>query len=123
MPSESTLSAFVARVESADFVGALESYYHPDASMQENDEPPRQGLDASIANEKAFMKGFASIAVQAAGAPLVDGDTVVVRWRFVFTLRNGTSVPFEEVAWQTWRGERIASEKFFYDPKQFAPLR
>ena len=24
----------------------------------------------------------------------------------------------EEVAWQTWRGEKIAEETFFYDPGQ-----
>jgi hypothetical protein len=24
----------------------------------------------------------------------------------------------EEVAWQTWRGNKIATETFFYDPKQ-----
>ena len=27
---------------------------------------------------------------------------------------------FEEVALQTWRGERIVEERFFYDPKQLA---
>ena len=24
----------------------------------------------------------------------------------------------EEIAWQTWRGEKIAEETFFYDPAQ-----
>jgi hypothetical protein len=24
----------------------------------------------------------------------------------------------EEVAWQTWRGDKIAEETFFYDPAQ-----
>ena len=24
----------------------------------------------------------------------------------------------EEVAWQTWRGDRIATETFFYDPSR-----
>jgi len=24
----------------------------------------------------------------------------------------------EEVAWQTWRGEQLIEERFFYDPRQ-----
>jgi hypothetical protein len=24
----------------------------------------------------------------------------------------------EEVAWQTWRGEELIEERFFYDPQQ-----
>jgi hypothetical protein len=24
----------------------------------------------------------------------------------------------EEVAWQTWRGEQLVEERFFYDPQQ-----
>jgi hypothetical protein len=26
----------------------------------------------------------------------------------------------EEIAWQTWRGEQLLEERFFYDPKQMA---
>ena len=29
----------------------------------------------------------------------------------------------EELAYQRWEGERIAEEKFFYDPRQLQPLK
>jgi hypothetical protein len=29
----------------------------------------------------------------------------------------------EELAWQRWEGERIAEERFFYDPRQTRPRK
>jgi len=52
------------------------------------------------------------------GPVLVDGDQVAIRWRFEFFPKEGPSRVIDEVAWQTWRGEKIAQETFFYDPKQ-----
>jgi hypothetical protein len=43
---------------------------------------------------------------------------VVVHWRFRFDWKEGTSTEMEELAWQRWEGERIAEERFFYDPAQ-----
>ncbi len=43
---------------------------------------------------------------------------VVIRWRFTFHPKGGGKRVMEEVAWQSWRGERIAAETFFYDPAQ-----
>ena len=51
---------------------------------------------------------------------LVNGDHVVVRWQFRFEWKDGTRTEMEELAWQRWEGERIAEEKFFYDPAQLA---
>jgi len=52
---------------------------------------------------------------------LANGDHVVVRWRFHFQWKDGTSTAMEELAWQRWEGERIAQEEFFYDPAQLTP--
>jgi ketosteroid isomerase-like protein len=46
------------------------------------------------------------------------GDQVAIRWRFTFIFKDGGKLQQEEVAWQTWRGEKIATETFFYDPAQ-----
>jgi hypothetical protein len=35
-----------------------------------------------------------------------------------FVFKDGGKMQQEEVAWQTWRGEKIATETFFYDPAQ-----
>ena len=53
----------------------------------------------------------------------VEGDHVVIRWRFRFEWLDGSETRLEELAWQRWEGERIAEEIFFYDPAQLAPVR
>ena len=48
----------------------------------------------------------------------VDGDRVVLRWLFEFEFVDGSTMRMDELAYQRWDGERIAEEKFFYDPAQ-----
>ena len=45
MPDRQRVEAFVALVEAARFVEALEQFYHPQATMQDNQQPPRAGLE------------------------------------------------------------------------------
>jgi ketosteroid isomerase-like protein len=52
---------------------------------------------------------------------LVDGDKVAIRWRFTFTPAAGPPMVMEEIALQRWEGDRIAEERFFYDPRQIRP--
>ena len=54
------------------------------------------------------------------GPSPIEGDIVSARWKFTFTGADGTIRVFEEIAWQTWRGEQLIKERFFYDPKQMA---
>jgi ketosteroid isomerase-like protein len=42
----------------------------------------------------------------------------VIHWTFVFTRIDGRSFRMEELALQRWRGDRVAEERFFYDPEQ-----
>ncbi|HWD26465.1 MAG TPA: nuclear transport factor 2 family protein [Rhizomicrobium sp.] len=118
MPNRDVVDGFVALVESGDYVGALERYYAEDASIQENNEPPRVGRDVLVASERMVMAGFKSIAAKRAGPVLIDGDQVAIRWSFVFERQDGATFTLDEIAWQRWHGGRIAEEKFFYDPKQ-----
>jgi ketosteroid isomerase-like protein len=62
-------------------------------------------------------RGFAPL-TELLGGPMIEGDQVAIRWRFTFAFRDGGKLQQEEVAWQTWRGEKIATETFFYDPAQ-----
>jgi hypothetical protein len=45
----------------------------------------------------------------------------VIRWRFHFEWLDGTITDMEEVTCQRWAGDRIAEERFFYDPAQRVP--
>lgn len=118
MPSAATVEAFLSTVESGDHVGAIERFYAPDASMQENQEEPRVGRDLLAAHESSMLRYFDHVTTERLGPPLVSGDHVAIRWRFGFERQGHPTIIFEEVAWQTWRGELIQQETFFYDPKQ-----
>lgn len=117
MPLRKTVEAFLAQVEKGDFVGAIERWYAPDATMRENGGAPRAGLPALVENERRVLAAFPSIRASLLGPVVVDGDSVAIPWRFEFA-RDGAVRVLEEVALQTWRGDRIAEERFFYDPSQ-----
>jgi hypothetical protein len=121
MPSRERVLALVAMVENARFVEAIEEFYHPHASMQENQEPPRIGRDLLVAEERATMARFQTMRTDPVETLLIDGDNVVIRWRFEFAPPQGPPTVLEELALQRWDGERIVQERFFYDPRQTRP--
>ena len=118
MPSPATVEAFLTTVESGDYVGAIERFYAPDASMRENLDPPRVGRDLLVQGERAAMARVDRIVAQRQAPPLIAGDQVAIRWRFEFVVGGAVVSRLEEVAWQTWRGEQVVEETFFYDPTQ-----
>jgi hypothetical protein len=119
MPSRQTVDAFIVQVVSGDHVGAIRDWYHDDAWMQENQAPPRQGgREALLAQEAGVLARAESVVTELLGGPLIDGDHVAIRWRFSFLFKDGSGMRQEETAWQTWRGDKIAEETFFYDPGQ-----
>ncbi len=119
MPSRKTVDAFLAQVLSNDHVGAIRDWYHDDAWMQENQAPPRLGGRAKLMEqEAATLARMDGVLSELAAPPIIDGDHVAIRWRFTFTTKEGGRFVMEEVAWQTWRGDKIATETFFYDPRQ-----
>jgi hypothetical protein len=46
---------------------------------------------------------------------------VVVNWVFDIVTADGRASALDELAWQVWRGDRIAQERFYYDPGQRKP--
>jgi hypothetical protein len=118
MPSRAAVDAFTAHVLSNDHVGAIRDWYLEDAWMQENQGEPRRGRETLMAHEAAALARVEKVETELLEPPLIDGDRVIVRWRFTFYPPGGAPLRMEEVAWQTWRGGKIATETFFYDPKQ-----
>jgi hypothetical protein len=123
MPSLETVARFVARVEANAHVEAVEEFYTADATMQENQSPPRIGRDAHAANERKVMARAKSVTSTCVRPIFINGDQVVIRWIFHFEWLDGTATHMEEIAYQRWDGERIAEEQFFYDPLQRVPKR
>jgi hypothetical protein len=117
MPARETVDAFIAQVVSNDHVGAIRDWYLEDAWMQENQAPPRRGGRAKLMEqEAATLARMEGVITELVAPPIIDGDRVAIRWRFTFTPKTGGQFSMEEVAWQTWRGDKIATETFFYDP-------
>jgi hypothetical protein len=118
MPSRKIVEAFASLVEAGDYVGAIEQFYAPDASTRENTAEPVFGRDTLMARERGVMAAFKKIEAARLAPSLIDGDIVAARWKFTFTRADGTVRVLEEIAWQTWQGEQLIEERFFYDPKQ-----
>jgi hypothetical protein len=121
MPSAEVLERFIARVESNDHVGAIEQFYAPSASMQENEMPPRIGRDALVVGERKALARVRSVRSRCVRPVFVNADYVVIRWVFEFEGFDGTGTRMDELAYQRWDGDRIVEEKFFYDSRQVAP--
>ena len=84
------------------------------------DEQGRLLPEVRKAKERGVMASFRKIEASRVGPVLIEGDTVTARWKFTFTGADGSSRTLEEIAWQTWRGDKLVEERFFYDPRQMA---
>ena len=120
MPTRERVQAFVAMVEAGDYVEAIRQFYTDDATMQENLGIIRTGRDTLLAAEDIVLKTV-QITTRPGTVFTVDGDRVAVNWVFDIVLADGRKYALDELAWQFWRGDRIAQERFYYDPAQRKP--
>lgn len=121
MPTTATLEKFIERVEENAHAQAIEEFYTTDSSMRENQGESRIGRDAHVASEHRVFARAKSVTSACVRPVFVAGDHVVIRWKFRFEWLDGTATDMEELAYQRWDGERVAEERFFYDPAQRVP--
>lgn len=121
MPDSKTLERFIARVEQNAHAEACEEFYTENSSMQENNAAPRIGRAAHVASERAIFSRVKSVSSHCVRPVFVNGDKVVIRWIFRFQWPDDSVTQIEELAYQRWEGDRIAEEKFFFDPAQRQP--
>lgn len=119
MPTFERLNSLIAVVKAGRYVEAIRDFYHEDATMQENGKTPRAGRAALIANEERAMARMASIRTVSLEAFFSGGDNVAIRSVYEFVDRDGHRSGLDEMCLQRWRGDRIAEERFYYDPAQF----
>ena len=118
MPERATVEQFVALVEAGDGLQAMERFYADDVAVQENLDPPRLGKAALMRQEAAAQAAVVDRSARCVRPLLVDGDTVVLRWVFTYRSPGGPIHRLEELVYQTWAGEQLVHEQFFYDPAQ-----
>ena len=119
MPGKQIVDAFIATVVGGQHVEAIERFYALHATMQENLDPPRRGLDNLVANERAALARQKEIATRPVDFCAIDGDRVVIHWIFDFTTREGRKFTLDEISMQRWENDKIVEERFYYDPAQF----
>ncbi|HVY89179.1 MAG TPA: nuclear transport factor 2 family protein [Hyphomonadaceae bacterium] len=117
MPTLERVQAFIQRVEMHDFSGAVAHFYHDDVLVQENFGDIRQGRDALLAHEVDLIARYGKTPVRKVENFAVNGDLVFINWVFDLS-KGGEPRTFDEVTMQRWRGDRVAFERFYYDPAQ-----
>ena len=119
MPTPARFADFVATVEAGRYVEAIERFYAPHASMQENMGRSIIGRGALVDNQEAALRRAKIICVPGS-VTLLGGDRSAVNWVFEITPHGGEPRTLNEIAWQRWEGEHIVEERFYYDPAQLA---
>lgn len=122
MPTRERVAAFVAAIEKKQFLEAIPEFYAEDMTAQENNEPPRIGREAQVANEKRALAAMRFEESRVASY-LVDGDRVAIHYVMEIVTLDGVRCHMEEIAYQEWSDDRIVRERYFYDPAQMAALR
>ena len=120
MPTRERVQALIDLVERGRYVEAIEAFYHEDASMQENLDQPRPGRDTLIKGEQRVIEAHRSIRTRPVRTFMIEGDRAMINWVFDFVGPDGRTFSQDELALQRWRGDRIAEERFYYDPAQRA---
>jgi len=96
-------------------IDAMNEFYDPNVTMQENAKAPTVGLAANIEREKqflSFVKDWKGYAVKS----LAVGDEVsFIESTIDFISIEDQPVHMEQVSVARWKNGRIVSERFYYD--------
>jgi hypothetical protein len=106
---------FIDAVLGDNHAEVIRTFYHSEASMQENLSEPRRGRDQLIAYEEASLARIKSIVTHPPRNLLIEGDTVVIEWIFDITDLGGAVRRLNEIAIQRWKSNLILEERFVYD--------
>jgi SnoaL-like domain len=123
MSTRENVEKLIELVERGEYLEAIEKFYAPGGSMQENLGAPRVGLQALLENERNALKR--SQIVLRSHTVVVDGDRAAINWIFEITERSGKQWLLDEIAFQEWQDGKIIRERFYYDPgqREMSPTR
>ena len=118
MSIRENVEELIELVQRGEFLEAIEKFYAPEASMQENTQPPRLGLPALLDGERKALARFKILHAHRAESYLVDGNRTAINWIFEITEQSGKRYLLDEIAYQEWKDGKIVRERFYYDPAQ-----
>ena len=114
MTTKQRVQQLIDYVHAGRMLEAIEEFYADDVVMQENLAAPTVGHAANLERERAFY-GSVDLHQLRAQSFVVDGDRATINWLLEFTGTDGKRYRIDEMATQTWRGDKIVHERFIYD--------
>ncbi len=109
------LQVLLSSIQQGKIMEAMNEFYDVDTVMQDNANPPTEGLAANIEREKQFLKGvkeWKGFHVTASG---VGDNATFYECVMEFIATNGQPVRLEQVSVAKWKNGKIVHERFYYD--------
>ena len=123
MPSRERVREFISPVERGEYVRPSRISITRTRPCRRTASRRAPGRQALVEHERKVLAGLKDMRTRRVETFLVDGDRVVINWVFEMTGQDGVTRVMDELALQTWDGDRIATERFYYDPAQIRPPR
>lgn len=109
------LNELFGYIRQGKIIEAMSEFYDRDTVMQDNANPPTNGLAANIEREKQFLSGvkeWKGFTVTASG---VGDNATFYESTMDFIATNGQPVHLEQVSVAKWSNGKIVHERFYYD--------
>lgn len=113
--------ALNSQIAAGDILGAFETYYDENVSMQENSEPPCVGKAANRKREEQFVASVRQVhEIRLLGSAVGDGASYS-EWRFDITFTSGQRAAWEQAVARRWKNGKVTNERFYYNKLSPAP--
>ncbi|MFZ5890738.1 MAG: hypothetical protein ACOY0T_06770 [Myxococcota bacterium] len=111
------LRAFCALLERGETLAAIERFYANDVCVFENRELARAGREQCLAYERAALERVKSRPRFKLHRTAADeaNQVAFIEYTVRFVSASGRPMRLEEVAVQSWEGDHIVNERFYYE--------
>jgi hypothetical protein len=93
---------------------AFDQFYHPEVSMQENENLPTVGKEANRKRELEFFGNITDFRkAEVKGIAIGDNMSTVI-WQYDYTHKEWGVRNYTQVSVQHWKDGQIIKEQFFY---------
>lgn len=102
---------------------ALQRFYDPQVTMEDNNEPPTVGLAANMAREQQFLESVKEWLGFEVRSEAVGRDVTMYEAVYDFITTDGRRVHLEQVDVAKWKSGKIVEQRFYYDPATTKDVR
>jgi hypothetical protein len=118
-PAEELARRIVAAMDD-EFNIDLGKFYTEDAVSEEPAGGTYSGLQSLRSKLAGWLAGLRSAQWKARNV-FFTGKTICIEWEADIVMKDGRQVKLTEVAIHELRGDKIASERYYYDPRALMP--